>query len=197
MFTANILDGNPQVCLHDCIMSAQDIRYNADGTKTAHFDTVIFPLWLCVDSPTYHKVICDARGIVEQLQAEILRFTAKGGTLQMGDLGKPQIQKTSELVLEHISSDQIRLQLEFFLVLTLQKGHFWERAELIGLAIDFIQKFCARTCAKYVDIQMKTARFVDENQQPQINVQVLSSVPTLLLKNPERQDLPTLGSGGL
>jgi hypothetical protein len=145
------------------MIKAQDILYNADGTKTANAGVIVFPLWLCIEKPTHHKAICEARSIVEQMQAELLQFTANGGALNMGDLGKPQIQKTSELVLEHVSSDLVRLKLEFFLLLTVQSGQFWDRAELIALAIDFIQRFCARTCSKYTDMEMHTARFVDES----------------------------------
>jgi hypothetical protein len=152
------------------MIQTQDIRYNADGTKTANVEVIIFPLTLRIDRSNYHKATNDARSIVEQMQAELLKFTAKGGALQMGDLGKPQIQKTSELVLEHISSDQVRLKLEFFLVLTVQQGQFWDRAELIALAIDFIQRLSYKLCAKYTDIWMQTARFVDESEKTQVPV---------------------------
>lgn len=152
------------------MMKVQDIRYKADGTKTAKAEVIIVPLWLCIERPTYHTAICEAHNIVEQLQAELPQFTAKGGTLQMGDLGKPQVQKTSELVLEQQSRDEVKLQLEFFLVLTLQQGQFWERAELIALAIDFVQRFCAKPRDKRTIIQMQIARFVDESQKTPIPV---------------------------
>jgi hypothetical protein len=148
----------------------QDIRYKAEGTKTVTAESIVLPLWLCVERPTHLNATREARSLVEQLQAELPQFTAKGGSLQMGDLGRPQIQKASELVLEQESRDGVRLQLEFYLVLTLQPGQFWERAELIAQAIDFVHRFCAKPRDKHTTIQMQTARFLDESQKTQIPV---------------------------
>jgi hypothetical protein len=148
----------------------QDIRYKADGAKTATAETVVLPMRLCLERTTHHAATREARSLVEQLQTELPQFAAKGGTLQMGDLERPQIQKTSELILEQESRDEVRLQLEFFLVLTLQQGQFWDRAELIAHAIDFVQRFCAKPREKHTTIQMQTARFLDESPKTQIPV---------------------------
>lgn len=143
----------------------QDIRYQADGPKTSTTEAVVLPLWLQIDKPTHQIATREARSLVEQLHAELQQFNAKGGVLQIGDLGKPQIQKTSELVLEQQSMEEVRLKLEFFLMLTLtlEPGQFWERAELIAQAIDFIQRFCIKPRDKRISIHMQTARFPDES----------------------------------
>jgi hypothetical protein len=140
----------------------QDIRYKADGPKTATTEAIALPLWLHIEKPTHQIAMREARNVFEQLQAELRQFTAKGGVLQMGDLGKPQVQKTSELVLEQQSNEDVKLQLEFFLVLTLEPGQFWERAELIAQAIDFVQRFCVKPRDKRIALHMQTARFMDE-----------------------------------
>ena len=87
----------------------QDIRYQADGPKTSTTGAVVLPLWLQIDKPNHQIATREARNLVEQLQAELQQFNAKGGVLQIGDLGKPQIQKTSELVLEQQSMEEVRL----------------------------------------------------------------------------------------
>ncbi|HZR29835.1 MAG TPA: hypothetical protein VFA71_13740 [Terriglobales bacterium] len=145
----------------------QDIRYQADGPKTSATEAVVLPLWLQIDKPTHQIATREARSLVESLQAELQQFKAKGGILQMGDLGKPQVQKTSKLVLEQQSNEEVRLQLEFFLVLTLEPGQFWERAELIAQAIDFIQRFCIKPRDKRILIHMQTARFLEEGLKTQ------------------------------
>lgn len=140
-----------------------DIRFQADSAKTAAAEMILIPLCLQVERSAYQTALREARAVVEQLQAELPQFTAKGGTLQLGDLGRPQMQKVSELTLQQQSRDEVRLRLEFFIVLNLQQGRFWERAELIAQAIDFVQRFCTKPRDKQTIIYMETARFLDGN----------------------------------
>ncbi len=157
----------------------QDIRYKADGPKTATAEAIALPLWLHVEKPTHQIATREARGVVEQLQAELRQFNAKGGTMQMGDLGKPQVQKTSELVLEQQSSEDVKLQLDFFIVLTLEPGEFWDRAELIAQAIDFVQRFCVKASDKRITLRMQTARFMEES----LEAQNAAGTPAVFLAN--------------
>jgi hypothetical protein len=149
----------------NAMKAPRDIRYKADGPKTATAETILLPLSLQVEKPTYQIAMREARNLVEQLQGELQQFAAKGGALQMGNLGKPQVQKTSELVLEQNSNEEVGLQLEFFLVLTLEPGQFWERAELLAQAIDFVQGFCIKPRDRRITIHMQTARFLDETPE--------------------------------
>lgn len=84
----------------------------------------------------------------------------------MGDLARPQVQQNPKLLLEQVSQEGVHLELDFFLVLTIQQGRFWERAEVIAQAIDFIQRFCSSLVEKQSVLQMQTARFWDEGQLP-------------------------------
>jgi hypothetical protein len=97
----------------------------------------------------------------------------------MGDLGKPQVQKTAELVLEQQSSEDVKLQLEFFIVLTLEPGEFWDRAELIAQAIDFVQRFCVKASDKRITLRMQTARFMEES----LEAQNTAGTPAVFLAN--------------
>lgn len=150
--------------------AAQDIRYKADGSRAATVESLVLPLWLCVEKPTHHIAVREARSLVEQLQAELSQFVSKGGSLQLGDLGKPQVPKASELILEQESRDEVRLQLDFFLILTINGGGFWERSEVIGQAVDFVQRFCIKPRDKHTIVQMQLARFPDEGQKTQLPV---------------------------
>lgn len=141
----------------------QDIRYKADGPKTATAEAIALPLLLRVEKPTHQIAMREARNVVEQLQTELRQFALKGAALSIGSLEGPEIQKTSELVLEQQSNEDVKLQLEFFLVLTLEPGQFWDRAELIAQAIDFVQRFCVKPRDKRIALNMQTARMMDES----------------------------------
>jgi hypothetical protein len=146
--------------------SSPDIRFQADSAKTAVAEMILIPMCLQVERAAYQTALREARGVVEQFQAELPQFAAKGGTLTLGDLARPQLQKVSELTFQQQSRDEVRLRLEFFLVLNLQQGRFWERAEIIAQAIDFVERFCTKPRDKQTIIYMETARFLDGNASP-------------------------------
>jgi hypothetical protein len=146
------------------MMKVQDIRYKADGARTATTETILLPLSLWIERPNHHAAIRDARDVIHQLQSELPRFAKIGGNLKLGDIGNPAAPKPSELVLEQAGKEEVRLELGFFVVLALEQDQFWPRAELIAQAIDFVQSFCARSRDKHTVLQMQTAQLLDTNQ---------------------------------
>lgn len=144
------------------MMKIQDVRYQATGPRTASAQTVLLPLWLWVKRASYQIAVRDARLLAEQLAAELPQFNPKGAALFLGDFGEPQANSVAELLMDQESRELIRLEVEFCVVLTVQQGHFWERAELIAQAIDFLQRFCQKPRDKYTSIQARAAHFPDE-----------------------------------
>jgi len=148
------------------MMKIQDARFQASGPRTASAQVVLLPQTLWVKRVSYQVAARDARTLAEQLAAELPQFNPRGAALTLTDLGEVRTNGTAELVMDQESRELIRLELDFSVVLTVQHGHFWERAELIAQAIDFLQRFCAKPRDKYTSIQLRTAHFPDEPRPP-------------------------------
>ncbi len=139
------------------------IRYRADGAKTASLEPLVLPLRVQVKSSSYQMAVREARKTIDELADEVSRFTVKGATLRMGDFGHRYQQKAAELTLEQQSGNEVRLDLDFYLLLTFEaRERFWERAELIAQHIDFLQEFCQRPRDKKVVLTLEEARFLAE-----------------------------------
>jgi hypothetical protein len=145
------------------MQASPEIRYNADGAKTATLEPLILPLRVQVRAPNYQAAIREARKVIDELAEEVARFTLKGAALKMGDFGQRYQQKAAGLILEQQSSNEVRLELDFYLLLTFEvRERFWERAELIARHIDFVQEFCQRPRGKQVIVTPEEARFLTE-----------------------------------
>ncbi len=139
------------------------IRYKADGAKTATLEPLILPLRVQVRRPTYQAALREARKIIDDLSQEVAQFTVKGATLKMGDFGQRYQQKAADLVLAQHAADEVGLDLDFYLLLTFEaRERFWERAELIAEHIDFLQRFCQKPRDKQVILMLEEARFLTE-----------------------------------
>src|SRR6478735_2403367 len=134
----------------------QDILFKGDGAQTAAAETLILPRWIQIERPTHLAAVRDARAVVEQLQKEATQFVVKGAQLKVGELSQRHQQKVSDITLEQQSRDEVKLELNFFLLLKFEGGRaFWERAESIAQHIDFIQKFCQKFKDKHLLVAME------------------------------------------
>lgn len=139
------------------------IRYKADGAKTASLEPLVLPLRVQVEHSSYEAAVREARKTIDELAEAAGRFVVKGATLKMGDFGHRYQQKAAELTLEQQAGDKVRLELDFYLLLTFEaRERFWERAELIAQHIDFLQEFCQRPRDKQVLLTLEEARFLAE-----------------------------------
>ncbi len=144
-----------------------EIRFKADGAKTASLEPLILPLRVQVQRPNYQAAVREARKVIDELGEEVVRLSVKGATLKMGDFGQRYQQKAAELTMEEQSGNEVRLELEFFLLLTFEaRERFWERAELIAQHIDFLQAFCRRPREKHVTLALEEARFLTDGNLP-------------------------------
>src|SRR4051794_35507446 len=145
----------------------QDTRYKGDGVQTTATETLIFPLWIQVERPSHQAAVREARAVVEQLEKEAAQFVVKGATLKVGELSQRQQQKVSDITLEQQGRDEVKLELNFFLLLKFEAGgSFWERAELIAQHIDFIQKFCQKFKDKHLIVATDKAQFPLSTVEP-------------------------------
>jgi hypothetical protein len=137
--------------------------FHADGQKTATSEQVIMPMRVSVERPTQQGAVTAARSVVEQLAGVVPNFKPKGAMLALADLAAPGKESRSELFLEQQDHDRARLQLAFSLILRIDQGQFWEHAEVIAQAIDFVHGFCSRQKDRTLMVSLDTLLFATES----------------------------------
>lgn len=129
--------------------------FHADGQSTAVAPELVLPVSLSIERADYASAMRDARAVFEQLLAALPHFKAPaGGVLVMNDPAVRNPDGAAELALEQDGQNKVRLQLEFSVQLKISDGSFWDRAQAIAEAIDYVQSLCARPKDKAIVLQL-------------------------------------------
>lgn len=128
--------------------------FQADGQATAVAPELVLPVSLSIERADYASAMRDARAVFEQLLAALPLFKAPAGAVLV--MNDPAVRNPdgAELALEQDGQNKVRLQLEFSVQLKISDGSFWDRAQAIAEAIDYVQSLCARPKDKAIVLQL-------------------------------------------
>jgi hypothetical protein len=144
------------------MLNPADIRFKADGRKTARMPQIHIPLRLIILRPGSAQALGEARKVVDQLSRAVEDTTLPGGQLIVPDLDADEGQGVTELIIEQKSQREVRLQITLVLILRLRDdGRFWTRAAAIAAASDLLQGFALRPHEKGIEIEVNQARLLD------------------------------------
>ena len=148
-------------------MKSADIRFKADGRKTARLAQVHLPLCLIISRPSAAQALGDARRLVAQLARAAEETKFPGGYLTVPDLDADEGQGVTEIIIEQKSQREVRLQVTLVPILRLQdEGKFWTRAAAIAAASDLLQAFALRPHEKGIEVEVNQARLLDPPKNP-------------------------------
>lgn len=149
------------------MMKSADIRFKADGRKTARTPQIHLPICLVVSRPSSTLALAETRRLVDQLSGAARDTKLPGGHLTVPDLDADEGQGVTQIIIEQKSQREVRLQVTLVLILELQEDcQFWTRAAAIAAASDLLQAFALRPHEKGIEVEVDQARLLDPSKPP-------------------------------
>jgi hypothetical protein len=145
------------------MLNPPDVRFKASGPETAQATRVLFPLRVRVNRPSAEQALVEAKRVVEQFRQAAERAELPAGRFGLADPALAAGTQAAELVIEHLSKREVRLQLLFLAALTWPPAtDFWARASAIAGVTDFLQKFSQMSREKDIEVDPERAKLSTE-----------------------------------
>lgn len=145
------------------MFSTPDIRFRASGQQTIRARCIFFPVRVRVSRPSGALALGEARSVVAQFRQAAEQVKNHATRLSVPGIEEPGGNPAVELAIEQGSKKEVRLEFTFVMSLGLDEAaDFWDRADAIAAATDFLQGLSQQPREKGIDVDILLGKLLGE-----------------------------------